>query len=163
MAFAWWKVHRSFAGIQGRVMRIIPEKDYAQIMEVLPILCVDIVVQNSKNEYLLIQRANEPLQDQWWVIGGRVHKGETLEQAAIRKVKEEVGLIIRNVSPIGYYEDVSEINPFGLQFPQHSVSVVFSAMIEGDQCVILDYQSKNWKFSENLPDKFFVARLIEIG
>ena len=32
MAFAWWKVHRSFAGIQGRVMRIIPEKDYAQIM-----------------------------------------------------------------------------------------------------------------------------------
>ena len=129
-------------------------------MEHLPILCVDVVVQNPKNEYLLIRRANEPLKDQWWVIGGRVLKGDTLEQAAIRKVREEVGLTISAAVPIGYYEDVSEKNPFGLMSPQHSVSVVFSAKVEGQEQVKLDNQSSDWKYADQLPDGFLIRPLM---
>ena len=155
MACARRKVHCPFAGISGRAMRFIPKEEYARIMGVLPILCVDVAVQNSKGEYLLIRRANEPLKDQWWVIGGRVLKGETLEQAAVRKVREEVGLDVGSVKPIGYYEDVSETNPFGLSTPQHSVSAVFSASVD-DQQVRLDSQSTEWKYSDQLPEDFLV-------
>ena len=137
-------------------MSFIPEEEYARIMEILPILCVDVVVQNSKAQYLLIRRANEPLKDQWWVIGGRVLKGETLEQAVVRKVEEEVGLNVGSVRPIGYYEDVSEMNPFGLSSPQHSVSVVFSARVDDHQRVRLDSQSTEWKYSDELPEDFLV-------
>ena len=42
-------------------MRLIPIKEYSRIIEVLPILCVDVAVQNSKGEYLLVRRTNEPL------------------------------------------------------------------------------------------------------
>lgn len=135
---------------------IIPIEDYKKIVEVLPILCVDIIIKNRTGEYLLIKRANEPLKDQWWVIGGRVLKGESLEQAAKRKVKEEVGLEIDDVKSIGYYEDALETNPFGLTTPLHSVSIVFSTIVDDKQRVTLDYQSSDWKYSKELPAKFFI-------
>lgn len=135
---------------------IIPIEHYKKIVEVLPILCVDIIIKNQNGEYLLIKRANEPLKGQWWVIGGRVLKGENLEQAAKRKVKEEVGLEIDNVKSVGYYEDVSETNPFGLTTPLHSISIVFSTIIENEKIVTLDYQSSDWKYSKELPIDFFI-------
>jgi len=133
---------------------MIPAEEYKKIMEVLPILCVDIVITNTGGQYLLLKRANEPLKGQWWVIGGRVLKGETLEEAAVRKVKEETALNIEAVYPIGYYEDTSEENPFGLGSPLHSVSLVFSARVDDQQEVRLDYQSTDWKFSKVLPANF---------
>ncbi len=160
MACTGWKVYCPSARISGRAMSFIPEEEYARIMEVLPVLCVDVVVQNSRNEYLLIRRANEPLKDQWWVIGGRVLKGETLEQAAIRKVREEVGLKVDFVEPIGYYEDTFETNPFGLPTPLHSVSAVFSASGDDHQQVRLDDQSTDWKYSDELPANFYIKGFI---
>ena len=135
---------------------MIPEKRYAQIIEILPILCVDVIIRNHHDEFLLIKRANEPLKGQWWVIGGRVFKGETLEQAAIRKVKEETALKVEVVQFIGYYEDVCESNPFGLEIPMDSVSVVFSTVIDGKQRIRLDCQSTEWKYSKELPEQFRV-------
>ena len=140
-------------------MSFIPANDYAQITKVLPILCVDVIVENSMGEYLLVKRANEPLKDQWWVVGGRVLKGETLEQAAIRKVKEEVGLKVDFVEPIGYYEDTFETNPFGFSIPLHSVSVVFSTVVDGSQQIKLDSQSSNWKYSPEIPKGFSIKPL----
>jgi colanic acid biosynthesis protein WcaH len=142
-------------------MSFIPADEYAHIIEVLPILCVDVIVQNSRGEYLLIKRANEPRKDQWWVVGGRVLRGETLEQAAIRKVKEEVGLKVNFMEPIGYYEDVSETNPFGLSIPLHSVSVVFSTVVDDNQQVRLDNQTVGWKYSADLPTDFRVKSFIK--
>lgn len=142
-------------------MVFIPDDKYAQIMEALPILCVDVLLHNSKGECLLVKRANEPLKGQWWVIGGRVLKGETLEQAAIRKVKEEAGLIINSVKPIGYYEEISHTNRFGSLTPLHAVSVVFSAVVDDSQHIKLDSQSTNWKYSSEMP-KDFSIKLWEI-
>lgn len=135
---------------------IIPIKQYKKIAEVLPILCVDVIIKNHNGEYMLIKRANEPLKGQWWVIGGRVLKGESLDQAAKRKVYEEVGLEINNVKSIGYYEDAFETNPFGLTMPLHSVSIVFSTIIEDKQRIRLDYQSSDWKYSKDLPEHFLI-------
>lgn len=135
---------------------IIPIEHYKKIIEVLPILCVDVIIKNHNGEYLLIKRVNEPLKGQWWVIGGRVLKGESLEQAAKRKVKEEVGFEIDNVKSVGYYEDALETNPFGLTTPLHSISIVFSTIIEDEKIVTLDYQSSDWKYSKELPTDFFI-------
>lgn len=160
MASTGWKVHCTSAGIPDRAMSFIPADEYARIIEALPILCVDVVVRNSMDEYLLVKRANEPLKDQWWVVGGRVLKGETLEQAAIRKVREEIGLKVNFVEPIGYYEDTAEMNSFGLSTPLHSVSVVFSTVVDKRQQVKLDYQSTDWKYSNELPTNFYIKTFI---
>ncbi len=125
MACTRRKVYSTSTRISSSNMSFIPADEYARIIEVLPILCVDIAVRNSKGVYLLIRRATELLKDQWWLIGGRVLKGETLEQMAIRKVREESGLEVKFVQPIGYYEDSFETNPFEGAIKLHSVSVVF--------------------------------------
>jgi len=135
---------------------MIPAEQYEQIIEVLPILCVDVVVTNPNGEFLLIKRANEPLRRQWWIVGGRVLKGEMLEQAAIRKVREEASLSVEAVHPIGYYKDTSEENPLGLVSRLHSVSVVFPATVDDEQRVKLDYQSTDWKYSTDLPAVFCI-------
>lgn len=156
MAYAWRKIYCAFAGIYGGNMNFIPSEKYAQILEVLPILCVDIVIKNFNREYLLVKRVNEPLKGKWWVIGGRVIKGETLEDAAIRKIEEEVGLRVSTVKPIGYYEDIAHTNRFGSSTPLHSVSIVFITEVDNFKQVKLDSQSSEWKSSHEIPKKFCV-------
>ena len=133
---------------------MIPAEQYKQIIEVLPILCVDVVITNTRGEYLLIKRANEPRKGQWWVIGGRLLKGETLEEAVVRKVREETSLNVEAVYPIGYYEAVSQENPFGVAPRLHAVSLVFSTAVDDRQQIRLDDQSVDWKYSQELPADF---------
>jgi colanic acid biosynthesis protein WcaH len=135
---------------------VIPTDQYQGIIEVLPILCVDVIITNTRGEYLLLKRANEPRKGQWWVIGGRLLKGETLEEAVVRKVREETSLQVEAAHPIGYYEAVSQENPFGLAPRLHAVSVVFSTLVDDGQPVRLDDQSLDWKFSKDLPADFCI-------
>lgn len=49
------------------------------------------MVTNSQGEWLLGQRLNCPAQGSWFVPGGRVRKGETLEAAVMRLTQDELG------------------------------------------------------------------------
>lgn len=49
---------------------------------------------NTRNEILLIKRGKAPHFGRWMVPGGALEWGETLEQAAIREVREETGIEI---------------------------------------------------------------------
>ncbi|MCX5709295.1 MAG: NUDIX domain-containing protein [Candidatus Omnitrophica bacterium] len=136
------------------MMRAIPKKQYKHVLRLLPILCVDIIAQNARKEYLLIKRVNQPKINRWWVVGGRVHKGESLVEAARRKMKEETGLKLRDMKPVGYYELLSGTSPFQARNKNHTISVVFSSAIEDGSSIILDKQSCNYKFSKKLPGDF---------
>jgi len=135
---------------------VIPAEVYQNIIAVLPILCVDIVVRNPQGEYLVVKRTNEPKKGTWWVIGGRVFKGETLEEAAARKAKEELNVELTGLCPIGYFEAPFQKKPFGLDGRYHAVSIVFSTVIEDTQVITLDSQSSEWKFSRELPERFII-------
>ena len=67
------------------------------------ICCVDCLLVRynhvmKRKECLLVKRSTEPVKGVWWLPGGRLWKGETFFDAAIRKAKEETGLT--NVKPI---------------------------------------------------------------
>ncbi len=47
----------------------------------------------------------------WNGFGGKLHDGETIEQAAIREVKEEAGIDVRNLVKRGVMEFSFEGNP----------------------------------------------------
>lgn len=60
-----------------------------------PLVTVDIVVftiQQNKLKALLIQRKQAPYEHMWAIPGGFIHQGETLEQAAARRLTEETNL-----------------------------------------------------------------------
>lgn len=139
-------------------MGFINLKKYAEIIKDLPIICVDVIVCNPIGKYLLLKRTNEPMKGRWWVVGGRVHKGETLKEAAIRKIKQEIGIEAKNLQPIGYFEILNATNPFGLSFKYHAMSVVFKISIDGrqEQEIKLDNQSAEYKFFDELPADFCI-------
>lgn len=134
---------------------MIPTRTYKKIIELLPILCVDVVIANEQGEYLLVKRGNEPLKGAWWVPGGRVLKGEQLEHAAKRKVKEELGIRIKVERPVGYYEDKYRENSFDLNTELHTIGMVFLAR-PLTLNVKLDGQSLSWGFFKKLPKRFKV-------
>jgi 8-oxo-dGTP diphosphatase len=44
---------------------------------------------------VLIRRGKEPLRGRWVIPGGTVELGETLQEAVIREMQEETGLVVR--------------------------------------------------------------------
>lgn len=59
-----------------------------------PLVGVGAVVVRE-GAVLLVQRAREPLAGQWSLPGGLVELGETLEQAVVRELREETGLVVK--------------------------------------------------------------------
>ena len=135
---------------------MIPTEDYKLMVENLPILCVDIVLKVD-NKFLLVKRKNEPLKNQWWLVGGRLKKGELVEEACRRKALEEIGIKIDNLKFLGFYEDFFEKSSFGYK-PYHTVSLVYESDIGHLEEVILDEQSEAWALFNKLPDRFKIKK-----
>lgn len=85
----------------------IPEEEYSRIQAVLPILCVDCLIVHEK-KCLLLKRIREPAKGQYWFPGGRVFKGETIRDAALRKAREEVNLDCKYEKVISIEETIFE-------------------------------------------------------
>jgi len=138
---------------------ILPEKIYKEIISNIPILCVDIILTNNNNKFLLIKRNNEPLKNEWWIVGGRVHFFENLQSAIIRKAQEEVGISLDNIKFYGLYEDFFDNNAFS-NSNYHTLSIVFHSTISDKTMINLDDQSDDYKWADSLPkrleDKIFV-------
>lgn len=105
-----------------------------------PKIVVDVVVP-SEDGVILIRRGTEPYEGMWALPGGFVEVGETVENAAVREVKEETNLDIELERLVGVYSEPDR-DPRG-----HNVSVTFLARIadgepeaatDADEVAILD-------------------------
>jgi 8-oxo-dGTP diphosphatase len=56
-----------------------------------PVVAVGVLLLDG-DRVLLVQRGRPPQQGRWTVPGGGVEVGETLEEAALRELREETGL-----------------------------------------------------------------------
>lgn len=84
-----------------------------------PLLTVDCVVFDREGRLLLIKRGHPPFKGKYALPGGFVDIGETVEQAALRELKEETGIEGKIVRLIGVYSDPKR-DPRA-----HSVSAAF--------------------------------------
>ena len=80
-------------------------------------VAVDCVVLND-GKVLLLKRAHEPFNGYWVLPGGHVERNETVEEAAVREMKEELGIDVDVEKLIGIFSDPDR-DPRGL------VSVAF--------------------------------------
>ena len=63
--------------------------------------CVGAVVHDAAGRLLLIQRGHDPHRGAWSLPGGRIERGESPEDAVVREVREETGLAVQPVRPVG--------------------------------------------------------------
>jgi colanic acid biosynthesis protein WcaH len=71
----------------------IPDPLYNEIVKLMPIPSVEaIIVRDGK--LLFLRRKNYPAKGQWWFPGGRIRRGESIEEALLREVKEETVLTV---------------------------------------------------------------------
>lgn len=68
---------------------------------------VRVILLNEKGEILLVEQHHDG-KDIWMVPGGGIEEGETSQDAAIREVMEETGLIIHVERLLWHVEEVSE-------------------------------------------------------
>lgn len=88
-----------------------------------PKLTVDgIVLMDGK--IVLIQRKHPPFQGMFALPGGFVEEGETVENAVVREIEEETGLITSVKRLVGVYS-APDRDPRG-----HTVSIVFELEIQ---------------------------------
>ena len=55
---------------------------------------------------LLIRRGKEPLRGRWVVPGGTVELGETLEEALVREMEEETGLVVEPLEILTVFDRI---------------------------------------------------------
>jgi NAD+ diphosphatase len=118
-----------------------------------PRLAPAIIVLVERGTGLLLARSRHFVSGMYSVLAGFVEPGETLEEAVIREVKEEVGV------------DVTDIRYFGSQpwpFP-HSLMIGFTATYAGGEISLddLEIEDAGWFTADNLPSipsKISIAR-----
>ena len=78
--------------------KFLPKDLYGRMVRDAVICCVDIVLvrrnplANNRRETMIVERSSEPVKGVWWWPGGRLLKGETFFDAALRKARDETGL-----------------------------------------------------------------------
>ena len=70
---------------------MLDAKTFKTVIENTPLVSIDLCLV-CDGQVLLGKRTNEPLKDEWFTPGGRIHKNETWQHALLRIVKAELGL-----------------------------------------------------------------------
>jgi ADP-ribose pyrophosphatase YjhB (NUDIX family) len=88
-----------------------------------PVPTVDIIIELPGRGIALIKRKNDPIG--WAIPGGYVDYGESLEEAAKREAKEEVGLVVTLKRQLHTYSHPSR------DARQHTITTVYIATAAG--------------------------------
>ncbi len=118
---------------------IIENELYSQILRVMPIPCIDLIIEDALGRLLLARRANEPARGQWWFPGGRIHYLETRLQAAKRKLKEECGLEAVRMIELGTYDVIVTKSDDSAKI--HGITTIFHVHVGRQIAYVLDSQN----------------------
>ncbi len=109
------------------------------------------LIVNEKNEVLLIKRsATRNQNDYWSQPGGAVEFGETIKQAIIREIREEVNVKIRLISYLSYTEQIFK------KETQHWLAISYLARIISGNVKNLEphkHSAVKWFPIDKLPKK----------
>ena len=118
-----------------------------------PRLAPAIIVLVERGNELLLARSRHFMPEMYSVLAGFVEPGESLEEAVVREVEEEVGISVKNIKYFG-----NQPWPF-----PHSLMIGFTATYAGGKISLDDSEIEDagWFTADNLPripGKISIAR-----
>lgn len=131
----------------------VPEDLYADFLERMPEVCVEIVVEQD-GAVLLALRDIEPAEGEWFWPGSRLYKGEQTEAAAHRVAREELGIEVEIRGLLGVYSHFWDRSAQSADVSRHTVTVVYRATpTDPDPNLSLDDQHADYRWlDEPEPD-----------
>jgi len=133
----------------------IPPEIYTSILEHTPIPCVDLIVMH-KGKVLMLFREMEPAKHEWFFPGGRVFKGEILEDTVKRKAREELGIEIEIVGQVGVYQTIFDTAALpGVKTGTHTVNAVFLVKpVDSEPEIKIDKSSSKFKWFDKIQEEW---------
>lgn len=129
-------------------MSFLSTDNFSQLINLGPLISIDLLVQNEESEYLLGLRNNRPAQGYWFVPGGRVQKNETLDAAFLRLTAEELGITMerRHAEFKGVYEHFYSDSVFGEQPSTHYIVLAYQLVLpaESVQLSVQQHNNTQW-------------------
>jgi colanic acid biosynthesis protein WcaH len=74
------------------MQQTLTPEEFLAVVDKTPLVSIDLVVRDQQRRVLLGIRVNEPARGFWFVPGGRIMKGETLDVAFSRISVKELGV-----------------------------------------------------------------------
>ncbi|MDQ2070143.1 GDP-mannose mannosyl hydrolase [Natronospira bacteriovora] len=123
-----------------------------------PLVSMDLVVRNRRDEILLGMRSNRPARGYWFVPGGRIMKGEHLDEAFRRLTGEELGVPCDRDRArfLGLFEHHYEDSVFGAEPSTHYVVLAHELELDTLPMELPDDQHSRyrwWSWQEALEAK----------
>lgn len=129
------------------------EKEYVQTYVVAG------VVIKKDGKYLLVQEnrpEDEKVHGLWNFPAGRVDKGDTIEETAVKEAKEESGLDVRLIRKLGIFQESAEVPP------KHAFEAeITSGELNWSKDEMLDAKWFTWQEIEMMKDKLRSEWIIE--
>ena len=103
-----------------------------------PVPVVRTIIQNARGEVLFLRRARTAFGDGGWCLpGGKVDYGETVEQAAIKELREETTLECREARFLFHQDSLPPV-PGSM----HCINFYFECEVTGD--LEMNPESSDW-------------------
>lgn len=125
------------------------QEKFLSVIDSTPLVSIDIVLKNEKDQVLLGYRNNRPAQGYWFVPGGRIRKNETLQQAMSRISSVELGfeISLSESKLLGAYDHIYEDNFQGVEsINTHYVALGHEVALPKGQSVTFDSQHEKVKW-----------------
>ncbi len=93
----------------------LPAAEYLELIARTPLVSIDLIVRDPRDRVLVGLRRNAPAQGYWFVPGGAIRKGETLDHAFARICHGELGQSFarHDAGLLGIYEHLYADNFMG--------------------------------------------------
>jgi colanic acid biosynthesis protein WcaH len=128
-------------------MNFLDPETFSTVVSSAPLLAVDFIITDTSFKVLLGRRLNSPACGMWCVPGGRVFKGETLKEAVVRKLEEEVGILeLPEMEFIGIYEHFYEDSAISSEISTHYLTIGFKFQIKDGARIEKCNQHDNFEF-----------------
>ena len=133
----------------------IGEELFLSISQLTPIINVDILIKNNKNEILLTWRSDRYYGPGWHVPGGIVRFKETLLDRVKKVAKSELLLELENINgPIEHHEMFNNTR----DIRGHFISFVFEVVLTQQPPIKLKSgtipKEGEWKWFKKCPENF---------
>ena len=124
------------------------------------VLVVIFTVVDGALQVLLIERSAAPAEGQWAIPGGAVLQGESMEQAAVRKLAEETGVTDVFLEQLYTFDDLDPSPQEG------SVGVAWFALVESASVRMAQrtaWRPEWWNLDELPPLAFANEQVIDVA